>query len=189
MSWITTYTGRKIELLSPNPEDISIQDIAKGLSNVCRFAGQIQDFYSVAEHSIHVARLLQDHSATWDTVVAGLLHDAAEAYIGDITSPLKQHLPDYRFIEQRVEGSIQRHFQEVINWHNVDRMQIKRADLAMLNIEAVEFYGEEHVRMWSERIPKERLPVMELPITKSPPTIACDDFLRAFRLLLTRERC
>lgn len=99
--WIQTFSGRQFFPLDPRPEDIFFDDIAHGLSLLCRFGGQCERFYSVAEHSYHVSTQVALESAKW-----GLLHDAAEAYIGDMLRPTKRMLPDYRKIEQRIQEAI-----------------------------------------------------------------------------------
>lgn len=100
--WLGTKSGKKIDLLNPDPKQITIEDIATGLSNVARFNGQVKDWYSVAEHSIHVAELLPNGMK-----ILGLLHDASEAYICDVPSPLKWLLGDaYRDVERRLQGAI-----------------------------------------------------------------------------------
>jgi hypothetical protein len=77
-------------------EDIYIEDIAYALSNITRFCGQLP-FYSVAKHSIEVAKLLPKQLR-----LAGLLHDASEAYIGDVITPVKINLPDYKILEKQI---------------------------------------------------------------------------------------
>jgi hypothetical protein len=84
MTWIQTYTGRKFSLLDPQPEDVCIQDIAHALTNICRFQGHCKGFYSVAQHSVHVADLCPTPYK-----LDAILHDAGEAYYGDITRPQK----------------------------------------------------------------------------------------------------
>ncbi len=85
--WIQTVSGKHFHLWQPNTEEIDIRDIAHGLSMLCRFTGHLPTFYSVAEHSIRTANL-----APKDQRLATLLHDSAEAYIGDLNSPLKSLL-------------------------------------------------------------------------------------------------
>ncbi len=85
MSWIQTYLGRQFWPLAPRGEDVDIRDIAHSLSLQCRFNGHCSEFYSVADHSVRVAEQLPHNLALW-----GLLHDAAEAYLGDLTRPLKR---------------------------------------------------------------------------------------------------
>lgn len=86
--WIQTATGRRFWPLDPRPEDVSIRDIAHALSLICRFVGHALEFYSVAQHSVLVSRL----AMTREEALWFLLHDAAEAYIGDISRPLKRSL-------------------------------------------------------------------------------------------------
>lgn len=87
MTWMQTYTGFRFELQHPDPRKIWISDIAESLSKLCRFNGHCLGFYSVAEHSVIVSRHVPPEHALW-----GLLHDAHEAYIGDIIKPLKDML-------------------------------------------------------------------------------------------------
>lgn len=84
LDWMQTYTGKAFFPLDPQPEDLDIHDIAFGLARCCRFAGQIQRFYSVAEHAVHVSFECSPRHA-----LEGLMHDAAEAYLGDLTRPVK----------------------------------------------------------------------------------------------------
>lgn len=93
--WMETVSGRKFPFLNPAMEDIDIKDIAYSLANTCRFNGHVA-FFSVAEHSVAVAARLPSHLQ-----LAGLLHDAAEAYV-----PLKKYLPDYKAIEDKIQGVI-----------------------------------------------------------------------------------
>lgn len=85
--WLQTYTGKRIFPLDPDPEQIDIRDIAHALANQCRFAGHTKRFYSVAEHSYHVSFMLGTVPAL---ALWGLLHDASEAYLVDLPSPLKR---------------------------------------------------------------------------------------------------
>ncbi|MEI8195433.1 MAG: phosphohydrolase [Phycisphaerae bacterium] len=84
MSWIQTYTGKKFFPLDPQAADVDIRDIAHALALKCRFCGHCRVFYSIAEHCVRVSRALPDHLA-----MAGLLHDAAEAYLADMGRPVK----------------------------------------------------------------------------------------------------
>jgi len=82
--WLATYSGSKFHFTNPQVEEIKIKDIAHHLSLLCRFNGACREFYSVADHSIRVSRLVP-----YNLKLAALLHDAAEAYIGDISRPVK----------------------------------------------------------------------------------------------------
>lgn len=102
---IMLASGALFDILDPEGSEFTLHDIAHGLGRVCRFAGQTNRFYSVAEHCVHVARLVPMEHAR-----AALLHDASEAFIGDVTRPLKALLPEYREIEARIEDAIASRF-------------------------------------------------------------------------------
>ena len=83
--WIQTYSGKAVWPLDPRPEEICIEDIAHSLALTCRYAGHTKEFYSVAQHSVLVARLVQVKLK-----LQALLHDASEAYLQDLVRPLKR---------------------------------------------------------------------------------------------------
>jgi hypothetical protein len=87
--FIETHTGRSFQPLNPDPLDINIKDIAHALSHQCRFSGHTHVHYSVAEHCVRVSELLEKWGCTRWIQLWGLLHDASEAYLIDIPSPLK----------------------------------------------------------------------------------------------------
>ena len=89
---IETSSGRFVDPLDADPEDLLIEDIAHSLANICRFGGHIKRHYSVAEHSLNVAMLLSDLGYSTHVVLHGLMHDASEAYLGDVVSPIKYDL-------------------------------------------------------------------------------------------------
>jgi len=97
MTWILTRTGRRFDLLMPKASQVSTLDIAHALANICRFNGHTSRHYSVAQHSLLVSSIVPaEHQ------LAALLHDATEAYVGDMVRPLKQVMPEYQKIEQRI---------------------------------------------------------------------------------------
>jgi uncharacterized protein len=98
VKWIRTYTGRKVNPVHLQPDDINIIDIAHALHLLCRFTGHTKKFYSVAYHSYNVFSRCSPKNKPW-----GLLHDAAEAYMNDLASPFKNQiaLAEYRRIEIR----------------------------------------------------------------------------------------
>lgn len=98
---ISTYNGDFFDFDNPETFDYDIETIAHALSNICRYGGHSDKFYSVAEHSVLVSRVVPDHLR-----MCGLLHDASEAFVGDMPSPLKALCPDYREIEDRVQKAI-----------------------------------------------------------------------------------
>lgn len=106
--WIQTYTGKKFFPLAPKAEDLNIRDQARALSMFCRYCGHVSKFYSVAEHSVRVSRELELRGAPLWIQQQGLVHDNTEAYLGDVTRPLK-HQPAmkmYRKAEERLQRMI-----------------------------------------------------------------------------------
>lgn len=108
--WLQTYTGRAFTPLSPKLEDIDIIDIGWALSNVCRYTGHTRRFYSVAEHCVHIARYLTTQRVPRSVALCGLLHDASEAYLADIASPVKPFLSNYAEIEHTLMCAIAERF-------------------------------------------------------------------------------
>lgn len=104
--WVELHSGKRFYPLDPRPEDVVLSDIIHALSNICRFNGHTREFYSVAEHSmlLHNAAALAEHPER--VLVWGLLHDAAEAYIGDMVRPLKHNsgafAKEFRAAEARI---------------------------------------------------------------------------------------
>jgi hypothetical protein len=94
---IRTYTGKVLDLTNPHPDSICIEDIARGLSHQYRFNGHAEEPMTVAQHSVLCAS-----EAPWPFKMAALLHDASEAYIGDMPAPIKSLLTDYAKIEYRL---------------------------------------------------------------------------------------
>jgi len=98
--WMQTYSGYQFWPLDPRPEEIHVIDIAHALANQCRYGGHCRTFYSVAQHSVIVSRIVPPQDALW-----GLLHDAAEAYLVDLPRPIKRFSEmgsAYRAIEGRL---------------------------------------------------------------------------------------
>lgn len=106
--WMETYTGRRVVLQAPTPDMIDIEDIAHALSIINRYTGHTRFPYSVAQHSVLMTKWGVDKMDLLPgEALAVLMHDAQEAYIGDIASPLKHLLPDYKEMEQEFEKVIQ----------------------------------------------------------------------------------
>jgi 5'-deoxynucleotidase YfbR-like HD superfamily hydrolase len=124
--YVSTFCGNRFYPLVPHIDRVDIEDIAHGLAYQCRFNGQTREFYSVAQHSLVVAELVAPHQR-----MAALLHDAAEAYLGDMVKPLKVLLPEFAALEERVTDIIARAFALDFS----DYGPIKRADLIALATE------------------------------------------------------
>ena len=126
---IMTAFGRFIDLWTPRVDTIDIHDIAHSLGMICRFGGHIRRFYSVAQHSILVSHLVKP-----ELQMAGLLHDAAEAYLGDVTRPLKRLLPEYQQLEREMETVITTRFE----LDDLKPPEVAEADMTALVTEAKE---------------------------------------------------
>lgn len=136
---ISTHSGRAFRPMDPAPEQVALADLAHGLSNVCRGAGQTAFFYSVALHSIHVTEELKRNDESELVQFYGLLHDAAEAYVTDIPSPLKRHLPGYREIEDDIQAAVWDAF-AVDPPTDTQYRAVKRADRALGQYELPELF-------------------------------------------------
>jgi hypothetical protein len=121
------HSGCIFDLANPEASEIAVEDIAHGLAHTCRFAGQCDAFYSVAEHSVLVSQIVPQAG------LAALFHDAAEAFIGDMSRPLKQLLPEYTKIEKQIERAIFHRFG--IDWPAP--ADVKTADYRVMAAEQV----------------------------------------------------
>lgn len=95
MSWILTRSGRKFDLVSPTADMVDPTDIAHSLSMQCRFNGHTRQFYSVAQHCALTATILEQEGRPLEEQLAALLHDATEAYVGDLVRPLKEGMREF----------------------------------------------------------------------------------------------
>lgn len=124
---IRTFSGEYIDILNPRPEQIHLEDIAHALSHQCRFAGHLPVFYSVAQHSIHCCDLVEDR----DQRLSALLHDASEAYLLDIPTPVKSQLANYEEIERNLMTVVAQKFGFDYPLHDA----VKAVDKTMLEKE------------------------------------------------------
>jgi len=110
MEYIITYKGEEFTPLDPDINQIHIEDIAHSLSLLCRANGHIDYFFSIAQHSINCTNEAKAHGFSPRVQLACLLHDASEAYISDITRPVKHYLAEYRNIEKNLQDVIYKKF-------------------------------------------------------------------------------
>ena len=125
-TYISTVSGKRFYFNAPTRDMIDVQDIAHALGNLCRFTGQCREFYSVAEHSVLMSRLVPAHRA-----LEALLHDATEAYCADLARPIKNTLPGYRAMEDRIWQAVAYKFDLPLQMSQ----EIKVWDMAMLKRE------------------------------------------------------
>jgi hypothetical protein len=112
--WIQCYNGGYFYFDDPKPEMINILDVAMALGNCCRYTGQTSQFYSVAEHSVHMSQFVTGPNLGMrELQMWALLHDATEAYIGDMNWPLKQkpYMQPYNELEKKIMKVIAKKFQ------------------------------------------------------------------------------
>ncbi len=117
---IRTFMGKMVDPFNPDPDQITLVDIAHSLSNLCRWNGHTMKYYSVAEHSIFVQNMVQSR----EDKVAAMLHDASEAYISDVTRPVKHRLKNYFDVEYDLMIAISRKF----NFQYPLSQSVKEAD-------------------------------------------------------------
>lgn len=128
--WCQTYSGRMSWPMDPRPGDFHVYDIAHALATTNRFGGHARRPYSIAQHSLFVSRIVPPELA-----LVGLLHDAAEAFCGDMTSPLKRSMPEFREAEKRIARAIGEQLGLGIQLVSLPA-EVKHADLAALATEA-----------------------------------------------------
>jgi 5'-deoxynucleotidase YfbR-like HD superfamily hydrolase len=171
--WIVTYTGKRFFPLAPRIEDLDIVDIAHALSNQCRFTGHCREFYSVAQHSILAAY----HAPAW-LKLSMLLHDASEAYLCDMSRPVKHSpgLSAFRAAEDAVQRLVGQRFGV-----SFDDPMVKQIDDRMLMTERRDLTNV--AQTWSAG----HLPPYEEIITPLAPGQAKAAFLRLADELLVPE--
>ena len=166
-NWIQTAGGRKFYPLDPRPEDVTVEDIAHALSKMCRFNGHTSSFYSVAQHSVIVSRIVPAEHA-----LAGLLHDATEAYLADITRPVKQYMPDFAVVEDLLMECIAERFRLPMPMDPC----VKKADLIALNMERRDLFRVHH--RWTQTEGAGIRPERIVPLDPEASRI---EFLQRFR--------
>jgi len=173
--YIETFTGKIFHFLDPQPDEIDLVDIAHALSQQCRYTGHCKQFYSVAEHSVLVAALVKHKGGDSKQQLQGLLHDATEAYLTDVASPVKPFLGDYKPMESVLWRAIAEVFAVPFEFDPL----VRWADQAALLLEAAVLLPSGG-KDWKER--KEF--VGELPnmgrILCLQPTLARHAFLKTF---------
>jgi uncharacterized protein len=206
MIWLQTFTGKIVDVENPTPEMVDIQDIAHALSMTCRFGGHCRDFYSVAEHSMLVedegivlatehelSRPASERNLDYDRLgLILLLHDAAEAYTGDLTTPVKRTLdglagkvPSQLYLSPTVElehrwlSAIGQSFGLGESLNDLPPI-VQEADKRALAIEVVNLFHPVQPSWWADG--RER-PTTDTIIRCHPPAEARRLFLNRFWFL------
>ena len=178
--YLQTVSGRWVNPFDPDPEQLDAGDIARALANQCRFGGHCRVFYSVAQHSVIVSELVEQRGGDVEDVFAALMHDASEAYLGDMPHPIKHRSPlgaAFKEAENHLEQVLAKHF-------NIKPgvTEIKRADRALLATERKALSGENW--HWPEL---DGIEPLDLEVTPWPPDEAAKAFLARFEELNARR--
>lgn len=152
--WIQTYSTNKYDFVENNPSDISLIDIANSLAQIPRFGGHLNRRVSVAQHSIIVGSALHSDEFSKDVALQGLMHDAHEAYMGDLTSPFIRYLEskfdcfNIEEVEIPIKHAITERFGiDIVNIPHA----VERYDQAALRNEANSMF-DRPIDNWTDRI-------------------------------------
>lgn len=137
--WISLLSGGRFNYNKPEDSDVTIEDIASALSNVCRFSGHLPRFYSVAQHLVNTSKIVSDSNK-----FTALMHDTAEAFTNDLPTPLKWALPIFKDLEVSIESAMGKKF----GFQYPYPEEVKHADTVMLMIE--KYYVKEDKSVWPQ---------------------------------------
>jgi hypothetical protein len=174
--YLQTVSGRWVNPFDPDPEQLDIADITRALANTCRFGGHCRSFYSVAQHSVIVSELVEQRGGDAEDAFAALMHDASEAYLGDMPHPIKHRSElgaAFKAAEDRLEDVLRERFKI-----KPDVPEIKRADRALLATERRAFSAEDW--HWPEL---EGVEPLDLQLTAWPPDEAAAKFADRYAVL------
>lgn len=135
--WISLLSGAHFNYNKPEESDVTIEDLASALSNVCRFAGHLPRFYSVAQHLVNTSHIVSPENA-----FTALMHDTTEAFTNDIPTPLKWALPIFKELEVKTESAMAKKF----GFEYPYPAEVKEADTIMLMLE--KYYVKECNDYW-----------------------------------------
>lgn len=153
-NYLKTYMGNKVDPLEVTAEDITLEDIAHALSLMCRGNGQVVHFYSVGQHCINCAKEAKARGWNARLQLGCLLHDAAEAYMSDLITPIKVHMPQYYEIEDRFLKAVYEKF-GLADLSEEEWGRIMEVDRALLTYDLVE--------LLKEPVPEEGYQVVRIP--------------------------
>lgn len=187
MTWVQTYKGHKFDFRDIQNSVIDLEDIAHSLSMQCRFNGHTKQFYSVADHSVNVSRTLPEEYALW-----GLLHDASEAYIGDLVRPLKQEMRHFTPFYDQIEAEIQRHIYDHFGLVGPEPEIVRTHDNAWLLFERDHLFLTPPPDVWGIELARdEDVASVKLP-EKSPVMFSPEQsklaFLWEFKMISERRK-
>lgn len=135
--WIGLLSGAQFNYNKPEESDVTLDDLASALSNICRFSGHLPTFYSVAQHLVNTSRIVSVEFA-----FDALMHDTAEAFTNDLPTPLKWTLPIFKELETKIETAMSKKF----SFNYPYPKEVKQADTEMLILEKL--YVKLDDRVW-----------------------------------------
>lgn len=165
MGYYITHSGRTIDIDCISAKDICIEDIAHHLTKICRYGGALDlgVHYSVAYHSLRLYHYLKTHEYSVALQRAALMHDASEAYLGDIVTGLKSHLPDYKNLEKKVQSLINEKYLIELEPHQEDIL--KELDTRIRLDEALSFAPHHYEYFINQSLYAEPLGIEIVPET------------------------
>ena len=172
---ISVYGGEYYDLLDPPRSVYTVETIGHALSNLCRYTGHVNRFYSVAEHSVLVSLAVPRAFA-----LEGLFHDASEAFLGDVSSPLKKLLPEYKKIEKSVMEEITTRF--ALNPVRLYSDEIHEADKRLYHAERQEIAPGKD-KLWHTDLRA----VRKVKPVGLPPRMAYEMFMERYHMLTQPE--
>jgi uncharacterized protein len=178
--YLQTVSGRWVNPFDPDPSQLDAGDIARALANQCRFGGHSRVFYSVAQHSVIVSELVEQRGGDVEDAFAALMHDATEAYLGDMPHPLKHRSPlgaAFKDAEDHLERALRERF-----GIKPDVPEIKRVDRSLLATERRTFSDE--TWHWPEL---EGVEPLDLELKAWTPDEAAEAFARRYAELDARR--
>jgi hypothetical protein len=135
--WISLLSGATFNYNKPEESNVTVEDLASALSNVCRFSGHLPRFYSVAQHLVNASRIVSSGNA-----FTALMHDTTEAFTNDLPTPLKWSLPIFKELETKIESAMGEKF----GFEFPYPPEVKEADTIMLMLE--KYYVKEDDSLW-----------------------------------------
>jgi len=178
---IDTGSGRKFSYTDIDAVgEVCIEDIAQALSRVPRFGGHTLEFFSVAQHSVMVSLLVRNRGGSFFDQMLGLLHDATEAYMSDLPRPLKNLVPEYKKIEDRVWWKISHAL--LGQCYDLPPI-IKECDQSMLRLERKVLFSHPPDAEWDELWPDDHPVPANWGISTKMPDLAKYEFLNRYEHL------
>lgn len=176
--WIGLLSGAQFNYNRPEESDVTLDDLASALSNICRFSGHLPCFYSVAQHLVNTSRIVRPEFA-----FDALMHDTAEAFTNDLPTPLKWALPIFKELEVKIEAAMAEKF----GFNYPYPPEVKQADTEMLILEKL--YVKKDDRVWPqyEGIVVDHL-VDKVDLKPWQPQRAKREFLERYEELLNAQR-